>query len=239
MINNHCRLAYAEIHPDEKGTTCAGVLTGPPRSMPTTTPLSSRVLRDHAKTHRPLVAFRAAPAELGIPPNFIKPHCPRTNGKAERLNRTLAAEWAHARPYTNQDRAKHCRFGRTNTTGNGPTPASAAYAPSTARTMSRISTPSAYASSTRQGHLPPRPKQIRMTKRERGRRRQFRCQRSALTARPGTTAADLCFVAAQSTRTEASARISAVRRPTATDTTIHGTRGSRRLSVSIRNGPKR
>jgi len=36
-----------------------------------------------------------------------------------------------------------------------------------------------------------------MTKRERGRRRQFRCQRSALTARPGTTAADLCFVACQ------------------------------------------
>jgi len=27
VINDHCRLAYAEIHPDEKGTTCAGVLT--------------------------------------------------------------------------------------------------------------------------------------------------------------------------------------------------------------------
>ncbi|GED09839.1 hypothetical protein CCE02nite_18380 [Cellulosimicrobium cellulans] len=26
-IDDHSRLAYAEIHPDEKGTTCAGFLT--------------------------------------------------------------------------------------------------------------------------------------------------------------------------------------------------------------------
>ncbi|WP_431075732.1 integrase core domain-containing protein [Microbacterium phyllosphaerae] len=37
---------------------------------------------------------------------FIKPHCPWTNGKVERLNRTLAAEWAYARVYaSNTDRA--------------------------------------------------------------------------------------------------------------------------------------
>lgn len=35
------------------------------------------------------------------------PHCPWTNGTTERLDRTLAAEWAYARPYTsNHDRAQ-------------------------------------------------------------------------------------------------------------------------------------
>lgn len=28
---------------------------------------------------------------------FIKPHCPWSNGKMERYNRTLATEWAYAR----------------------------------------------------------------------------------------------------------------------------------------------
>lgn len=35
-----------------------------------------------------------------ITQKFIKPHCPWTNGKVERLNRTLTTEWAYARPFT-------------------------------------------------------------------------------------------------------------------------------------------
>jgi len=39
-------------------------------------------------------------AQLGIRQKFIKPHCPWQNGKVERLNRTLATEWAYRRVYT-------------------------------------------------------------------------------------------------------------------------------------------
>lgn len=35
----------------------------------------------------------------GIEQRFFKPHCPWTNDKVKRLNRTLAAEWAYARAY--------------------------------------------------------------------------------------------------------------------------------------------
>jgi transposase InsO family protein len=44
---------------------------------------------------------------LGLRRRFTKPGCPWTNGKAERFNRTLLAEFAYARPWTsnNQRRA--------------------------------------------------------------------------------------------------------------------------------------
>lgn len=42
----------------------------------------------------------------GITQKFIRPHCPWKNGKVERLNRTLATEWAYAQPFaSNSDRA--------------------------------------------------------------------------------------------------------------------------------------
>jgi len=43
---------------------------------------------------------------IGAQQRFIKAHCPWTNGKVERLNRTLATERAYKRKYTiNQHRA--------------------------------------------------------------------------------------------------------------------------------------
>lgn len=49
--------------------------------------------------------MREACAEHGIVYKFIKPHCPWQNGKVERLNRTLATEWAYRQIYTcNSDR---------------------------------------------------------------------------------------------------------------------------------------
>jgi transposase InsO family protein len=39
-------------------------------------------------------------AQLGIRQKFIRPHCPWQNGKVERLNRTLATEWAYREAFT-------------------------------------------------------------------------------------------------------------------------------------------
>ena len=77
LVDDHSRLAYSEIQPDEKGPTCAGFLTR-------------------------AAAYFAARGIDRIE-RVIKPHCPWQNGKVERLNRTLATEWAYRQPFTSND----------------------------------------------------------------------------------------------------------------------------------------
>ncbi|MDQ0375240.1 transposase InsO family protein [Cellulomonas humilata] len=105
-IDDHSRLAYAEIHDDEKGATAAQFLTRAVAFYADHSIHVERVISDNAFCYRRSVAFRAAIAELGIDQKFIRPHCPWTNGKVERLNRTLASEWAYSQVFaTNTDRA--------------------------------------------------------------------------------------------------------------------------------------
>jgi transposase InsO family protein len=107
VIDDHSRLAYAEIHDDEKGATAAGVLERAAAFFAENgIPKIERVLSDNAFAYRISTAFKDAVTAIGAEQRFIKPHCPWTNGKVERLNRTLATEWAYKRKYTsNHDRA--------------------------------------------------------------------------------------------------------------------------------------
>ena len=106
-IDDHTRLAYAEIHPDEKATTCAGFLL---RAAEHFRALGigriERVMTDNAKVYRNSHAWRDAMTTLGAVARFTRNYRPQTNGKAERFNRTLADEWAYVRPFTSSaDRA--------------------------------------------------------------------------------------------------------------------------------------
>ncbi|MGW0486320.1 IS481 family transposase [Nonomuraea sp. NPDC003214] len=107
-IDDHTRLAYAEALTDEKGTTCAAFLTRAAAFFATHgIDRIHRVLTDNAKNYRISRAFQQACAELGAQQKFTRPHCPWTNGKAERFNRTLATEWAYRQPYaSNQHRTQ-------------------------------------------------------------------------------------------------------------------------------------
>lgn len=105
-IDDHSRLAYAEIHDDEKGTTCAGFLARAAAFYAAHGITVERVISDNAKNYRLSRAFGDTAAHLGITLKFIRPHCPWTNGKVERLNRTLATEWAYSQVFsTNAERA--------------------------------------------------------------------------------------------------------------------------------------
>ena len=105
-IDDHSRLAYAEIHPDEKGTTAAGFLARAAAFYASHDIRIERVISDNALAYRNSAVFHQTAADLGIVQKFIRPHCPWTNGKVERLNRTLATEWAYSRVWSsNADRA--------------------------------------------------------------------------------------------------------------------------------------
>ena len=63
-----------------------------------------RLMTDNAWAYR--YSLRDVCASLGARQKFIKPHCPWQNGKVERLNRTLATEWAYRQVFTsNTERA--------------------------------------------------------------------------------------------------------------------------------------
>lgn len=100
-VDDHSRLAYAEIHPDERGVTAAGFLTRAAAHFRTHGIAKiERVLSDNAFAYRHSAAFKDAVAALNAKQKFIRPHCPWQNGKVERFNRTLAAEWAYRQPFT-------------------------------------------------------------------------------------------------------------------------------------------
>jgi transposase InsO family protein len=105
LIDDHSRLAYSEILPDEKGATCAGFLARAATYFAAHgISRIQRLMTDNAWSYR--YSLRQICADLDIRQIFIKPHCPWQNGKVERLNRTLQTEWAYHQIFTsNDDRA--------------------------------------------------------------------------------------------------------------------------------------
>ena len=106
-IDDHTRLAYAEVHPDEKADTCAGFLRRAAAAFAAHGIAQiERVMTDNALAYRRSHAWRDALAQIGAQARFTRRYRPQTNGKAERFNRTLLDEWAYQRPFTNNtDRA--------------------------------------------------------------------------------------------------------------------------------------
>ena len=102
-IDDHSRLAYVEVLPDERVDACAGFLRRAATWFAARNVTVERVLTDNAMSYRRGNAWAAACTELGLGRRFIQPGRPWTNGKAERFNRTLRTEWAYATAWTNND----------------------------------------------------------------------------------------------------------------------------------------
>ncbi len=102
LVDDHSRLAYSEILPDEKGPTCAGFLE---RAIAYFVAHGitriERLMTDNAWAYR--WSLREVCAAHDIRQVFIRPHCPWQNGKVERLNRTLQTEWAYRQVFLSND----------------------------------------------------------------------------------------------------------------------------------------
>ncbi|WP_216591900.1 IS481 family transposase, partial [Streptomyces brasiliscabiei] len=106
-VDDHTRVAYSEIHPDEKADTCAAFLRRAAAFFAASgIDRIERVLTDNAWPYRKSFAWQQALADLGATGKLTRAYRPQTNGKVERFNRTLLDEWAYLRPYTsNTERA--------------------------------------------------------------------------------------------------------------------------------------
>jgi transposase InsO family protein len=98
VIDDHSRLAYAEICTDEQAATAIGVLRRAVAWFADHGITVERVLSDNGSAYRSY-AWRDACHELAISPKRTRPYRPQTNGKIERFHRTLADGWAYARFY--------------------------------------------------------------------------------------------------------------------------------------------
>jgi transposase InsO family protein len=101
VLDDHSRLAYAEIHDDETGPTAAAVLHRAAAWFAARGVTAHRVLTDNGSCYRSR-DWATACAALGITPKRTRPYRPQTNGKAERFNRTMASEWAFAQLFTSE-----------------------------------------------------------------------------------------------------------------------------------------
>jgi transposase InsO family protein len=98
VLDDHSRLAYAEIHDDETAATAVAVLRRAVAWFTARGVHVERVLSDNGACYRSRL-WTATCTELGIRPKKTRPYRPQTNGKIERFHRTLAAGWAFARMF--------------------------------------------------------------------------------------------------------------------------------------------
>jgi transposase InsO family protein len=101
VIDDHSRVAYAEVHDDEKAATAAGVLYRAVAWFAERGVVVERVLSDNGGAYRSYL-WRDTCAELGITAKRTRPYRPQTNGKIERFHRTMADGWAFKKFYNSE-----------------------------------------------------------------------------------------------------------------------------------------
>jgi transposase InsO family protein len=97
-IDDHSRLAYAEVLSGQDRDACAAFLRRAVAWYASHGIQVERVLSDNAKayhSHR----WRDTCHQLAIARRYTRPYTPRTNGKAEALIKTMLREWAYRYAY--------------------------------------------------------------------------------------------------------------------------------------------
>jgi transposase InsO family protein len=100
-VDDHSRLAYSEIHNDERAVTAVEFWQRARAFFADHGITVNEVLTDNGSCYRSADWIKEVVAG-GTTPRFTKPYRPQTNGKVERFNRTLLEEWAYVRAYPSE-----------------------------------------------------------------------------------------------------------------------------------------
>jgi transposase InsO family protein len=100
-LDDHSRLAYTEVLPDEQASTAAAFWRRAVIWFTSHGVTVERVLTDNGSCYRSRL-WRGACHDLDVTHKRTRPYRPQTNGKVERFHRTLAVEWAYVRAYNSE-----------------------------------------------------------------------------------------------------------------------------------------
>ena len=101
-IDDHSRLAFTQMLPDQKAETTIGFLHAAIQFFAVHRIGIRALLTDNGSCYRS-AQFREACSRSQIKHHRTRPYTPRTNGKAERFIQTALREWAYAQHWSNSD----------------------------------------------------------------------------------------------------------------------------------------
>jgi transposase InsO family protein len=99
IVDDHTRLAFVELHPDERAATVTAFLERALAFFESNGISAKRLLTDNAFSYVKNRSLRELLTSRGIRHLTTQPYRPRTNGKVERFHQTMAREWAYGLLY--------------------------------------------------------------------------------------------------------------------------------------------
>jgi len=99
IVDDHSRLAYVELHDDEKAATVTGFVERALAFFAEHGIVAQRVMTDNGFSYVKNRSLRELLGRHGIRHLTTEPYRPRTNGKVERFHQTMAREWAYGLSY--------------------------------------------------------------------------------------------------------------------------------------------
>lgn len=103
IVDDHSRLAYSELHPDERAPTVTAFVGRALRFFAAHGIEPKRLQTDNAFTYVNNNSLRELLARHGIDHRRIPPRMPKRNGKVERYQQTLKREWGLGQVYRSSE----------------------------------------------------------------------------------------------------------------------------------------
>jgi transposase InsO family protein len=99
IVDDHSRLAYTELHADERAPTVTAFVERALAFFAAHGVEARRLMSDNHLSYSRNTSLRQLLARRGIRHLFIEPRRPQTNGKVERYQQTLKREWGLGQRY--------------------------------------------------------------------------------------------------------------------------------------------
>ena len=103
IVDDHSRLAYTELHPDQRAATVTAFIERALRFFAAHGIKLRRLMSDNHFSYSRNRSLAELLARQGIRHLFIEPRRPQTNGKVERYQQTLKREWALGQRYRSSE----------------------------------------------------------------------------------------------------------------------------------------